>query len=94
MDATLQRRAEEFAGEFSNQLRTAQDLTDLTRLMVKSLLERMLNTELDVHLGRKALPLAAGPAVGLTKGDGSRFLTKTAWSRKRVRTIFNFCLCR
>jgi putative transposase len=55
MDASLQSRAEQLASEFAGQARTAEDLNGLMRLMMKSALERMLNTEMDVHLGRKAL---------------------------------------
>jgi putative transposase len=55
MDASLQSRAEQLASEFASQARTAEDLNGLMRLMMKSALERMLNTEMDVHLGRKAL---------------------------------------
>ena len=54
MDASLQARAEQLATEFASQARTAEDLNGLMRLMMKSALERMLNTEMDVHLGRKA----------------------------------------
>jgi putative transposase len=53
MDATLHKRAEQLATEFASQARTAEDLNGLMRLMMKSALERMLNTELDVHLGRR-----------------------------------------
>ena len=53
MDASLQSRAEQLAGEIASQARTAEDLNGLMRLMMKSALERMLNTEMDVHLGRK-----------------------------------------
>jgi transposase-like protein len=59
MDASLHRRAEQLATEFASQARTAEDLNGLMRLMMKSALERMLNTELDVHLGRRPLPPAA-----------------------------------
>lgn len=59
MDASLQSRAEELAGEIASQARTAEDLNELMRLMMKSALERMLNTEMDVHLGRKALAVDA-----------------------------------
>lgn len=66
MDASLQRKAEELAGEFAGQATTAEDVNGLLRLMLKSALERMLNTEMDVHLGRRpgALPEARadGPA--------------------------------
>jgi len=56
MDASLQSRAEQLADEFASQARTAEDLNGLMRLMMKSALERMLNSEMDVHLGRKKLP--------------------------------------
>lgn len=55
MDASLQSRAEQLAGEIAGQAKTAEDLNGLMRLMMKSALERMLDTEMDVHLGRKAL---------------------------------------
>src|SRR4051794_21275862 len=53
MDASLHARAEQLATEFAHQARTAEDLNGLMRLMMKSALERMLNTEMDVHLGRR-----------------------------------------
>jgi transposase-like protein len=56
MDASLQQRAEQLATEFANQTSTAEDLNGLMRLMMKSALERMLNTEMDVHLGRRSMP--------------------------------------
>jgi putative transposase len=65
MDASLQSRAEQLAAEFAGQARTVDELNGLLRLMMKSGLERMLNTELDVHLGRRSLPSGMGvlPAV-------------------------------
>lgn len=57
MDVSLQARAEQLATEFASEAKTAEDLNGLMRLMMKSALERMLNTELDVHLGRKGLPV-------------------------------------
>lgn len=57
MDASLRTKAEKLAGEIASQARTAEDLNGLMRLMMKSALERMLDTEMDVHLGRKELPI-------------------------------------
>jgi putative transposase len=59
MDASLRSRAEQLATEFAAQAQTADDLNGFMRLMMKSALERMLNTELDVHLGRRKAPGAA-----------------------------------
>jgi putative transposase len=56
MDASLRSRAEQLATEFAGQAQTAEDLNGFMRLMMKSALERMLNTELDVHLGRRKAP--------------------------------------
>ena len=77
MDASLQSRAEQLASDFAGQATTAEDLNGLMRLMLKSALERMLNTEMDVHLGRRvstssaeagapateALPAAEAPSL-------------------------------
>ena len=57
MDASLQSRAEQLASEMASQMTTIEDLNGLMRLMMKSALERMLDTEMDVHLGRR--PAAA-----------------------------------
>jgi putative transposase len=59
MDVTLRSKAEQLAGEMASQAKTAEDLNGLMRLMMKSALERMLNTEMDVHLGRKTLTVDA-----------------------------------
>lgn len=65
MDATLKSQAEKLAREMATQATTIDDLNGLLRTMMKSALERMLNTEMDVHLGRKplALPTDAPPAT-------------------------------
>jgi putative transposase len=62
MDASLRSKAEQLAGEIAGQARTAEDLNGLMRLMMKSALERMLNSEMDVHLGRKGLADGEQPA--------------------------------
>jgi len=59
MDALLRARAEQLATEFAGQAQTAEDLNGFIRLMMKSVLERMLNTEMDVHLGRRKVAGAA-----------------------------------
>jgi transposase-like protein len=54
MDATLKLKAEQLAGEIASQAQTLDDVNGLFRTLMKSALERMLDTEMDVHLGRKA----------------------------------------
>lgn len=75
MDASLEKRAEQLATEFASQARTAEDLNGLMRLMMKSALERMLNTEMDVHLGRRPAlndAVAAAPPAAGRKNPGNR----------------------
>lgn len=65
MDASLRLKAEQLASEMAGQAKTAEDLNGLMRLMMKSALERMLNTEMDVHLGRKSIAPEAPLAIAL-----------------------------
>lgn len=59
MDAILKTQAEKLAREMATQVTTLDDLNGLMRTMMKTALERMLNTEMDVHLGRRAEPAVA-----------------------------------
>jgi transposase-like protein len=77
MDASLRARAEQLATEFAGQAQTAEDLNGFMRLMMQSALERMLNTEMDVHLGRRKAPV-----VGQT-ADEARVATPSAASSAR-----------
>jgi transposase-like protein len=96
MDASLQTRAEQLAHEIAGQAETIEDLNGLLRLMMKSGLERMLNTEMDVHLGRRAAPNLTGesaadatasaeppPKKGPTKKSPNR---RNGRSKKTVRS--------
>jgi putative transposase len=56
MDAILTEKAQRLANEIATRAETLDDLNGLIKLMMKSALERMLDTEMDVHLGRKTLP--------------------------------------
>jgi putative transposase len=63
MDSALQDRVEVLAREFAGQARTIEDVNELMRLMMKSALERMLDTEMDVHLGRRLLANPSAPSA-------------------------------
>ena len=67
MDVSLRSRAEQLASEIASQAKTAEDLNGLMRLMMKSALERMLNSEMDVHLGRSTLAGAADAEQSLAQ---------------------------
>ena len=55
MNAILTKKADELAKEFAGQATTLEELNSAMRALMKSALESMLNTELDVHLGRASL---------------------------------------
>jgi transposase-like protein len=91
MDATLKLKAEQLASELATQTQTLDDVNGLVRLLMKSALERMLDTEMDVHLGRKAVPALAaeehpkgGPAVPNRRNGHSR---KTVQGELGERTL-------
>ena len=52
MDAMLTKKAEELAMEMATQATTLEELNGVMRSLMKTALEKMLNTELEVHLGR------------------------------------------
>ena len=58
MEATLRDKAAEFAKEFSRNISTAEELNEVMRLMSKSMIERMLQAEMDVHLSQEGVPAA------------------------------------
>jgi transposase-like protein len=51
MDAILKLKAEQLAGELATGAKTLDDVNDLVKTLMKCALERMLDTEMDVHLG-------------------------------------------
>ena len=55
MDAVLTKKADELAKEFAGQATTLEELNSAMRALMKTALESMLNSELDVHLGRASL---------------------------------------
>jgi transposase-like protein len=81
MDVALQARAEQLAEEFAAQASTAADLNGLMRLMMKSALERMLNTEMDFHLGRR--PMGGVATVERPESDAAAGAEPAAGGAKR-----------
>lgn len=66
MDATVMQKTEELAQELAGQATTLEELNGVMRSLMKTALERMLNTELEVHLGRApnaATSAAATPGL-------------------------------
>jgi putative transposase len=83
MDAILTARAEQLAGEMATQARTLEDLNGLMRSMMKSALERMLNTELEVHLGRRTIPALTAETATAGAGTGPSVTAAAAGPRNR-----------
>ena len=79
MDASMLERVEQLAEEIAGAAQTQEDLNGLLRLMMKSALQRMLDTELDVHLGRRAEPGGESKPV---KAAGNR---RNGYSQKTVQ---------
>ncbi len=56
MDVTLTQKTEDLAAELAQNVTTLEELNTAMRSLMKSTMERMLNTEMDVHLGRRSVP--------------------------------------
>ena len=90
MDASLRARAEQLVEEFAGQATTAADLNGFMQLMMKTALERMLNTEMDAHLGRNGVasvssgaeePATPPASAGRTRLGGAIALRGSASAR-------------
>ena len=72
MEAKLTAQAEQLAQELAGQAGTIDELNSLFRTLMKSSLQRMLNTEMDVHLGRKDAPATTDPPAEAPPADTAR----------------------
>jgi transposase-like protein len=74
MDAIVMKKAHELAEELAGQATTLEDLNGVMRSLMKATLERMLNTELEVYLGRVSNSAVAMPETSpiLEAVEGSR----------------------
>jgi hypothetical protein len=94
MDADLELKAEQLAGEIAAQAQTLDDLNGLFRCLMKSALERILDTEIS---SRPALPHAGshanfatlvghgGEVAVMTQCLGSQCLTTLTWATSPLR---------
>ena len=72
MEAKLTAQAEQRARELASQAGTIDELNGLFRGLMKSALQRMLDTEMDVHLGRKEVPALLDPPSHSPPADASK----------------------
>jgi transposase-like protein len=84
MDAILKTQAAKLAHEMAGQATTLEDLNGLMRSMMKTALERMLNTEMDVHLGRRDAAAVAEPPTADDPAESARKNRRNGHSRKTV----------
>lgn len=70
MDASLQLQAEQLASDLAQQAKSAEDVNGLLRLVMKSVLERMLNSEMSAHLGSTASASPAAEATPANRRNG------------------------
>ena len=82
MDATLKLKAEQLAREIATEAKTLDDVNDLVKTLMKSAVERMLDTEMDAHLGRKAVGTPPAKAVG--EGGPTSVNRRNGHSQKTV----------
>lgn len=61
MDTMLRLKAEQLAAEMAEQVRTPAEVQSLMRLMMKTVMERVLDVELDHHLGRRKAVATEAP---------------------------------
>ena len=63
MDVALLKRTDELAAEWAQNVTTLEEFKTMVRSLMKSTMERMFNTEMDVHLGRRtSATLTPSPA--------------------------------
>jgi putative transposase len=84
MDAKLTAQAEQLAEQLATQAGTLDELNGLFRGLMKSALQRMLDTEMEVHLGRKAAPALLDPPAQEPSADTPRN-RKNGYSKKTVQ---------
>jgi transposase-like protein len=84
MEAKLTAQAEQLARELATQAGTIDELNGLFRGLMKTALQRMLDTEMDVHLGRKGLPASLGPPSDSPTADAPKN-RRNGYSKKTVQ---------
>jgi putative transposase len=88
MDATLTKKANDLAKEFAGQATTLEELNEVMRALMKTALERMLNTELDAHLGRVS-STGIQPPDEIVASTGTDSATDAAGGSSKARNRRN-----
>jgi putative transposase len=83
MDAILKTQVEKLANEIADQATTLDDVNGLMRSLMKNALERMLNTEMEVHLGRRGQQAEVAAAVAVSDAPATDDPLPTARKNRR-----------
>jgi putative transposase len=83
MDAVLKTQVDKLASEIADKSVTLDDVNGLMRSLLKSTLERMLNTELEVHLGRRGQADLTGVSVAAADAKSTDDLAPAARKNRR-----------
>src|SRR5262245_20845572 len=84
MDAKLTAQAEQLAQELASQASTVDELNGLFRGLMKSALQRMLDTEMNVHLSRMEASPPLDPPADLPPPDRPRN-RRNGYSKKTIQ---------
>jgi transposase-like protein len=83
MDAIIKTQVEKLAHDIADQATTLDDLSGLMRTLMKSALERMLNTEMDIHLGRRGQPAEVAAVVAVANAPATNDAVPPAPKNRR-----------
>lgn len=90
MDALLRKQAEELAEGMAGQIQTAEDLSAMMQLMAKSVIERVLDAEMNVHLaGQKAASQGPDSPQAALEEAGSTAKEQSSSGKKKRRNRRN-----
>lgn len=90
MDALLRKQAEELAEGMAGQIQTAEDLSAMMQLMAKSVIERVLDAEMNVHLaGQKAASQGLDSPQAALEEAGSTAEEQSSSDKKKRRNRRN-----
>ena len=85
MDALLRVQAEQLAKEMAGQVQTAEDLSAMMQLMAKSVIERVLDAEMGMHLGNERTVDEGGEAAQVALGEARSTSEEQPSSGKKTR---------
>ena len=85
MDALLLVQAEQLAKEMAGQVQTAEDLSAMMQLMAKSVIERVLDAEMGMHLGNERTADEGGEATPVALGEARSTSEEQPSSGKKTR---------